>query len=421
MRVFASDTTACGKLLLACLLLAGYLLSGAGCRAHLPAPEPLAAPDLRTVSLERLAPSDYPPFCDDLAYDGLAQALAQSLVYLDRRPDQQTLSYGDDVVAVATLRHALHDFMELLETQPSCADLQDHIRQHYVVYQSPEQASGRPVRFTGYYEPLLAGGYQATRRYRYPVYARPPDLVTVPLGDFNVSGPTNTVIGRLENQTLRPYHSRHTIEAGALPPDTPVLAWVDDPLSLFFLHIQGSGRIRMEDGRMLRVGYDVANGHPYRSIGRLLIDEGHIAAADMSMQQIKAYLRANPHDRQRVLEHNPSYVFFRTITGGPFGNINVSLTAGRSLALDYRLFPAAALMYIETRIPHLDGHGQIQSWQPLQRFVMHQDTGGAIRGPQRADLFLGSGVYAEISAGHLQHEGRMYFLRLKAPETEMQK
>jgi membrane-bound lytic murein transglycosylase A len=164
---------------------------------------------------------------------------------------------------------------------------------------------------------------------------------------------------------------------------------------------------------VLNVHYHGSNGRPYRSIGRLLIEEQKIPKEEMSMQKIRSYLQAHPQEMAAVLNHNPSYVFFKLESEGPLGYLNVLLTPGRSVALDRRLFPPAALAYIQTKKPVVNGAGQIDSWADCGRFVLNQDTGGAIRGPGRADLFWGNGPYAEIAAGHLAHIGKLYFLILK--------
>jgi len=211
-----------------------------------------------------------------------------------------------------------------------------------------------------------------------------------------------------------PYYERSAIDTeGVLEGRAEVLAWVEDPVDIFFLQIQGSGKVYLDNGEVINVGYQTTNGQPYRSIGKLLIDEEKISVEEMSMQKIREYLHNHPEEIDTVLNHNPSYVFFTIEPDGPLGNINVKLTPGRSIALDRRIFPKAALAFIQTEKPVIDSTGQIHSWLPFTRFALNQDTGGAIRGPGRADLFWGNGPYAEIAAGHLKHTGELYFLVLK--------
>ena len=195
----------------------------------------------------------------------------------------------------------------------------------------------------------------------------------------------------------------------------PVLAWVADPVALFFLQIQGSGKVFLDDGGVLNVHYHSSNGRPYRSIGNLLIQENKIPKALMSMQKIRAYLRAHPGEVDRIFNYNPSYVFFSLEKDGPYGAIRAKLTPGRSIAVDRGIFPMAGIGFIQSQKPVADMNGGEENlkWMPFSRFVSSQDTGGAIKGPGRADIFWGSGPYAEMAAGHLKHPGELYFLVLK--------
>ena len=218
---------------------------------------------------------------------------------------------------------------------------------------------------------------------------------------------------------LVPYYSRREIdELGSLRGRGYEIAWVKNPIDFFFLHIQGSGILRLEDGRRLLVGYAGANGRPYRSIGRLLIDRGKIPQEEMSMQRLRRYLLDYPEEQNEIFFYNESYVFFRFSEEGPLGNIEVPLTPGRSIATDARLFPKGALAFIVTERPVLDAAGQLIGWQSFSRFVLNQDTGGAIRGPQRADLYFGSGFEAEAGAGYMNRPGKLYFLSLKIPSVD---
>jgi membrane-bound lytic murein transglycosylase A len=291
------------------------------------------------------------------------------------------------------------------------------IRSKYRIYRSLGKNESGEVLFTGYYEPILRGSPVRRGQYQYPVYGRPEDLITVDLGRFRDKYQGQRLVGRVTHGTLIPYYDRQQIdEKNALQGKAPILAWVDDPVALFFLHIQGSGKIYLDNGDFVNAYYHATNGHPYRSIGRLLIDKGAIRQEDMSMQAIRAYLKAHPDQMQRIFDYNPSYVFFITRENGPFGYLNVRLTAGRSLATDRRLFPPAALALVQTEKPVVDLEGKIERWIPFTRFVLNQDTGGAIRGAARADIFWGNGAYAEIAAGHLQHPGQFYFFILRPDE-----
>ncbi len=179
---------------------------------------------------------------------------------------------------------------------------------------------------------------------------------------------------------------------------------------MFFLHIQGSGIVKMKNGEEMYVGYDSSNGHVYRSIGKLLLDEGKLNKEEISMQSIKKYLKENPGEIDRVLLYNPSYVFFKEKKDIAIGYVGVPLIDARAIATDTRLFPQGALAFVEASKPEVVEKGEIKQWVKFSRFVLNQDTGGAIKGPGRVDFFWGKGEYAEIAAGHMKHQGRLYFL-----------
>jgi len=223
-------------------------------------------------------------------------------------------------------------------------------------------------------------------------------------------------VGRVQGESWKPYYSRREIdEEGSLRGRGYEIAWVKNPIELFFLHIQGSGLLQLQDGRRLLVGYAGANGRPYRSIGRLLIDRGKIPREEMSMQRLRLYLTDHPDERSEILTYNERYVFFRFLPEGPLGNLEVPLTPDRSIATDARLFPKGALAFIVSRRPIINTAGQLVGWQPFSRFVLNQDTGGAILGPRRVDLYFGSGAEAEAAAGFMNSQGKLYFLSLKGP------
>jgi len=365
-------------------------------------------------ALISIAPSAYPEFFDDMAYDGLAHSLLKSISYLKRVPANRTFRFGKDLFDSGHMIKSFEHFLYFIQGKPSKRDLETFIASNYLIYQSIGREKKRRVFFTGYYEPILQGCIEQTPEYGFPIYARPDDLVTADLSLFSSRFKGEKIIGKYTGQTVVPYPDRKDIEqegffiGKALP-----LAWVNDRVDLFFLHIQGSGKICLESGETINVHYHTTNGRPYRSIGRLLIEKGKIPRTQMSMQKIRAYLQDHPGEVDKVLHYNPSYVFFKIEKDGPLGYLGVKLTPGRSIALDRRLFPPAGLAFVESKKPVIDGSGKIHSWIDLSRFVLNQDTGGAIRGPGRADLFWGNGRYAEIAAGHMKHNGRLYFLVLK--------
>lgn len=369
------------------------------------------------TSLIKLKKSQYPSFVDDLDYQNLTASIDQSLAYLNRVPSDREYSYGEDSFTAAYLIKSLEHFQTFIRTNPSKKQLNQFLASNYSVYQSVGKNRKREVLFTGYYEPTILGNLFQTETYRYPVYARPSDLISVDLSLFAERYSGDQIVGRYTGKTIVPYYDREEINQTETLSDTAdILAWVKDPIDLFFLQIQGSGRILLPSDRHINVHYHASNGHPYRSIGRLLIDEGKIPKEEMSMQRIRSYLQTNPGEMDRILNHNPSYVFFKLEQDGPIGYLQVPLTAQRSLALDRRIFPPAGMVYVETVRPSVTSDGHIETWNDYKGFVFNQDTGGAIRGPGRADLFWGNGSYAELAAGHMQHSGVLYFLVLR-PEV----
>ena len=266
-----------------------------------------------------------------------------------------------------------------------------------------------PGLVTGYYEPLLAGSRTRKAPFLYPVYGVPDDLLTIDLGDLRPDLKGQRLRGRVDGKRVVPYYSRAELEAGGGALKGRALLYVDDPIDLFFLMIQGSGRVRLDSGRTVRVNYADQNGHPYRSIGRLLIDRGDLKAEQASMQGIKAWARSNPAKLAELLNANPSYVFFReTGTGdggdlpGPQGAQGVPITAGRSVAVDPGFVPLGTPVWLATTWPN--------SARPLERLMLAQDTGGAIRGANRADFFWGFGDEAGREAGRMRQSGEMWLL-----------
>lgn len=394
------------------IIMVTVLWGLSGCARIKQVPPP--TPETALIPVHR---GDFPTFEDDLQYDDLETAIFQSLKYLDTVSPERVFRYGPDTYTATHVIHSLNLLLYKIKEKPSADQLTAFLKERYRLYRASGKQETGDVLFTGYYEPLLKGSRVRDQYNQYPVYGRPKDLVTVDLGRFKSKFKGERLTGRVTKNTLVPYYDRFQIdEQNALNGKAPVLAWVNDPVDLFFLHIQGSGKIQLDSNEFINVHYHTTNGHPYRSIGRLLIEEGAILKENMSMQAIRAYLNSHPERIPPVFKNNPSYVFFSIEKEGPLGALNVRLTRGRSLATDRRLFPPAALALVTTKKPVVDHEGKIEQWVPFSRIVLNQDTGGAIRGTGRADLFWGNGPYAEIAAGHLQHPGQFYFFVLK-PEA----
>ena len=291
------------------------------------------------------------------------------------------------------------------------------VRRFFENHFSPYQviaADGRDTgMITGYYEPLLVGSRVRSQRYGVPLYAPPDDLLTIDLSDLYPELRDRRLRGRVEGKRVIPYWPRGDIENGKAPVTGKELVFIDDPVEAFFLQIQGSGRVRLAEGGIMRVGYADQNGHPYRSIGRVLVERGELPLERTSMQAIRDWGRRNPEKLMPLLDENPSYVFFREIPApapgtleaeidGPFGTLGVPLLRERTLAVDTRSIPLGAPVYLATTYP--------LSTRPLRRLMLAQDTGGAIRGAVRADFFWGFGEPAGREAGRMKQDGRIWLL-----------
>nr|WP_235019329.1 MltA domain-containing protein [Tabrizicola flagellatus] len=293
----------------------------------------------------------------------------------------------DDHLAALTAFLGTCDLIDQPDWKPICAVAADvpkddaSARSFFELFFRPVLVGQPPALFTGYFEPELAGSPIRTGRFQYPIYRRPPEL-----------------------QDGVPYHTRAAIEGGAIAGRGLELAWLDDPVDVYFLQVQGSGRIRMTDGTVIRVGYAGKNGHSYRSVGQEMVRRGTHTLDQVSAPEIATYVRSNPSTGRALLDTNPSYVFFRKIgtlrpEDGPIGAMGRSITAMRSVAIDPKFTPLGAPVWIEK-----DGR------RPIRSLMVAQDTGGAIKGMQRADIFYGTGKDAGDAAGTVKDPGRMVLL-----------
>jgi membrane-bound lytic murein transglycosylase A len=298
---------------------------------------------------------------------------------------------------------------ELIE--PDNAMLQDFFELNFTPYQVFNTDGSDSGLITGYYEPRLAGSRLKTSRYRYPLYAVPDDLLSIDLGEVYPQLKELRLRGRLQGHRVVPYYNRADIEAGKASLQGRELFWVDNVVELFFLQIQGSGRIELPDGSLVKVGYADQNGYPYVSIGKKLIEMGELRSDEASMQGIKRWGEQNPAKLTALLEQNPSFVFFRELSNelsAPLGALGVPLTEAYSLAVDPRSIPLGYPVFLETTYPN--------SNEPLHRLMMAQDTGGAIKGAVRGDFFWGFGEQAGIQAGRMKQSGKMWVLFPKGAE-----
>jgi membrane-bound lytic murein transglycosylase A len=345
------------------------------------------------------------------AEDGQAEALPaflRSCGRLARQPDARGVGPGGLGGRVADWRPACAALAQVPSGDHGAA--RRAIEAHFAPFKARDashehdQDSGL---LTGYYESELNGAPFPGGPYQVPIYAKPRDLVTVRLGRFRADLEGEQIVGRVADGQLLPYHTRREIEEGALGIGEAELLWSDDPVDVFFLHIQGSGRVRMPDGSFRRIGFAASNGRDFTAIGRALLEEGKVPRDQASMQGIRAWLRAHPAEAAEMMQRNARYIFFRWIEGeGPIGAQGVALTPGRSLAVDPKFLPFGAPLYLDTTWPGGD--------KPLRRLVVAQDMGSAIKGPLRGDFFWGSGEAALEYAGRMKQKARFYLLLPKS-------
>lgn len=373
----------------------------AACGKEPPPPTPPEGLRLTPVAFQ-----DIPGWRDDAVSEALP-ALLRTCARLARVPADRMVSARETAAVAGTAA----------EWRAPCAPLAQAADGGGAAARAVLQAWYRPFRaeagnaetglVTGYYEAELTGALEPNGRATAPIYARPRDLVTADLGAFAPELGGKRVVGRVVDGALRPYLTRAEIEAGALDGRARPLLWADDPIDVFFLQVQGSGKVRLEDGSERRIGFAASNGHDFTAIGRLLLDEGKVPREQASMQGIRQWLRDNPREAQAVMARNKRYIFFRWIDGdGPIGAEGVALTPGRSLAIDPSLVPLGTPLFIDTADP-VDG-------APLRRLMVAQDSGAAIKGPLRADFFWGSGDAALAYAGGMKQQARFYLLLPKA-------
>jgi len=381
------------QLIILILILATLLL--AGCSR-----KPLVAIPIESAPL----------FTDDLDINSLQQAVKANIEYLKKQPPEKTILIGNNSFPLSRLTYSLEHFQEILTTQPSPEKLDRLIKQDYDIFQATGTQGfnpGRKMLITAYFQPIFEGSITRQDPFLYPLYEVPDDLIRAENIDK-----TGQTYSRLEQDKKIPYWTRKEIETKNKAAGHEMV-WLKDPFDPFVLHVQGSGLIRLQDGTLRGVHYASKNGHTYRSIGKYMVETGRISLKEASLATIRNYLATHPEERDEILYHNPSFIFFDwTDTHGAIGNLGKELTAGRSIAVDQGCFPAGGLAFLLSRKPTKTNNQQI-AWSPMRRFVLVQDTGSAIRGAGRVDLFWGTGTKAGFEAGQMKEKGALYFLIIK--------
>ncbi len=369
---------------------------------------PPQKPKVERPVFEHITLQDLPDLSDDESADSLRSAVMASLDWYSRIPPDKTFAFGSREVSCAVLRESLTHFLSLLDS--GRLD-RESLAADFDVFRVRSTGPQGRMLVTGYYEPVLEGSLTEDAEFKYPLYGLPGDLLTIDLERFDPARfRGERLIGRVEKNRVVPYYTRSEIDGlKKIEKSAEKLLWLKDPVECFFLHIQGSGVIKLPDGKRVRVGYAGANGRRYSSIGKKLIEMGAVPREEMSLQAIRDYLRSHPQDCDRLMWENESYVFFRFVSEGPIGSLGRVITGGRSVASDPKFHPRGALAFLVSEKPRFDSSGHIVEWERLGRWVLNQDTGGAIKGPGRIDLFCGTGDAAEAVAGPMKQPGDMYY------------
>ena len=358
-------------------------------------------------TLLRVDFSDLPVLQDDFDRSSLLQAAYRQRVSLQKLSPKTQISIGQGSYNPNQLIASINEFVQIIEKAETGHDTAKALKEKFSAYQAAggksADAYGKML-VTGYFEPTFEGSLHRQPPFLFPLYVQPSDLKSEKFAD---SG--KVITGRISKGKLIPYWTRAEIETRNILSGSE-LVFLKDPFEVFLLHVQGSGKIRLRDGTLKSLGYVASNGHPYRSIGKLLIDEKRMSTAEANLPAIEGYLRDNPEDMTRVLHSNPRYIFFQwSESAGPRGNSNIQLTAGRSIAIDHQALPSGTFAFLCSRMPVFDHKGILTGWRPIHRFVFPQDAGAAIQGAGRVDLFLGDSEGARRSAGLMKEEGSLYF------------
>ncbi len=410
-------------LLLACILIMTACSKSAVKPAETPTAEPVKKPIEQTCQCPEQSPVQLPPkqekdkAAGEIKPPKSSTKTSQFDLLQPAKLDDLKGLLGDDLVAAwpAWLQSCTR-LIKRAEWEPACAaatqisqpdnaKIIDYLSTHFDVYQAQNEDGTTEGLVTGYYQPLLKGSRHQSAQYPYPLYREPDDLITVELADTYPELQFKRVRGQLKGKKLVPYRTRAEIDTKPSPLAGSEIFWIDDIIDVFFLQIQGSGVVQLENGEQVQVGYANQNGHSYESIGRILVKRGDLKLHQASMRGIKNWARKNLDKLQDLLNSNPSYVFFRELPEGlpgPLGALGVPITAERSIAIDRKFIPLGAPVFLSTTQPN--------SNKPLQQLMVAQDTGGAIKGGVRADFFWGAGDKAGAKAGSMKQKGQMWVL-----------
>jgi len=354
-----------------------------------------------------------PAFSDGLNGDRLMEALQLQIDKMKGKNLDRNVCWGEMMVPRRRILKTLELFKELLE-EKGLTSLEQEIAEHFLVFQSSGMKQKGDVLFTGYYQPVIDARKKPGGGYKYPVYRTPPDLQTFDLSKISSQYAGKKIGLRVENGKINSYFDREAIDDKMVLAGRELeLVYLKDFLDRYMLHVQGSGIMKVEDGQEIRLGFAASNSFPYVSLGKLLQEDGKIKAKKMSLKAIRQYYKENPDEIAGYLNHNRRYIFFEEFTGNVAGSEGVELTPGRSIATDKTLFPGGGLAFIFCQRTVRNDEGKVVESCPIGRFVIDQDTGAAMEGPGRVDIFWGTGKEAGEIAGGIKEIGKLYYLLIK--------
>jgi len=363
--------------------------------------------------LNPVSVKDQPKFTDDPGGTGLKEAIAYHIKSMEKKNLDEEVRLGQLMVPRKRILDTLQGLLQLIDDK-GFDSLPREIPRRFLVYQASGLSKRGDVLFTGYYQPVIDARREPDSEYKYPLYRKPQDLQVLDLGKINHKYAGERIGLRVEEGVIKPYHDRKAIDAEtALAGKGLELVYLRDFLDRYFLHVQGSGVMKFENGREVKVRFASSNGLPYVSLGKLLIEDQKISRDRMSLKAIREYYDDNPEEMEQYLNRNPRYIFFEEFSGAVNGSEGVALTPGRSIATDKNLFPGGGLAFITCKRPQRNAAGAVVSWSQMHRFVVDQDTGAAIKGPGRVDVFWGTGEEAGNTAGGFKEMGELYYLLIK--------